>query len=153
MWFSVAATLAVAAVLAALLYFIFWGISLESLGNKIAFLIVTLLAIPSCGLCVWSTLIVTALMVKIEDGFLKLRFGAGAWRKEFALRDIESYRCIRTDFWRGWGIRLYRNGWLYNVAGYDAVEIKMKNGKINCIGTDQPQKLTEAISNALGGIS
>jgi hypothetical protein len=38
--------------------------------------------------------------------------------------------------------------WIYNVSGFDAVEITMKNGKIYRIGTDEPLKLEQAISQS-----
>ncbi len=47
-------------------------------------------------------------------------------------------------FWYyGWGIRgwLWPKMWIYNVSGFDAVEIKLKNGKMYRIGTDEPKKL------------
>ncbi len=42
-------------------------------------------------------------------------------------------------------------GWLYNVSGTDAVELKMKNGKRYRIGTDVPGELAEAIRQAIKG--
>jgi hypothetical protein len=149
LWFSVIATLIVTVVLVAALCLIFSGVSFERLSGKIAFLIWTLLFILPFGFSVWATLIYTSLTVKIEDGFLKLKFGPGLFKKKFALKDIASAESAKTDFWQNWGIRLYRNGWLYNIAGFDAVEIKMKNGKINAIGTDQPQELAAAINNSI----
>ena len=35
--------------------------------------------------------------------------------------------------------------WIYNVAGLDAVEIKLRNGKTYRVGTDEPKKLEQAI--------
>ena len=39
--------------------------------------------------------------------------------------------------------------WIFNVSGFDAVEIKMENGKIFRIGTDEPKKLEHAILQAI----
>jgi hypothetical protein len=36
--------------------------------------------------------------------------------------------------------------WIYSVSGFDAVEIKMKNGKRYRIGTDEPKNLEQAIT-------
>jgi len=52
---------------------------------------------------------------------------------------------VRNQWWWGWGIRLIPGGWLYNVSGLDAVELKMKNGRIFRIGTDEAQRLAEFI--------
>ncbi|MDY0387304.1 MAG: hypothetical protein RBT65_09290 [Methanolobus sp.] len=35
--------------------------------------------------------------------------------------------------------------WIFNDSGFDAVEIKTKNGKIYRIGTDEPKQLERAI--------
>ncbi len=48
----------------------------------------------------------------------------------------------------GWGIRLTPQGWLWNVAGLDAVELTFSNGKKFRIGTDEPGKLLEALSGS-----
>jgi len=39
--------------------------------------------------------------------------------------------------------------WIYNVSGFDAVEIKLKNGKTYRIGTDESQKLEQAILRSI----
>ncbi len=49
----------------------------------------------------------------------------------------------------GWGIRWTPNGWLYNVSGFYAVEIKMKTGKKYRIGTDAPNELEKAIKESI----
>jgi hypothetical protein len=41
------------------------------------------------------------------------------------------------------------DGWLYNVFGSFAVEIRLKNGKKYRIGTDDPQGLNNAIQQDL----
>ena len=41
------------------------------------------------------------------------------------------------------------HGVLYNVSGFDAVEIKLRTGKKFRIGTDVPQELDAAIRQAL----
>jgi hypothetical protein len=49
----------------------------------------------------------------------------------------------------GWGIHYYGKGWLYNVAGLDAVEIRLTSGRRLRIGTDEPEVPCEAISRAI----
>jgi hypothetical protein len=39
--------------------------------------------------------------------------------------------------------------WIFNVSGFDAVEIIMRNGKIYRIGTDIPSGLEAAIKQAI----
>ena len=39
--------------------------------------------------------------------------------------------------------------WIFNVSGFGAVEIRMKNGKIYRIGTDEPKALESAINREI----
>jgi len=109
--------------------------------NKIALAVLVVLVV--------SALIFSSLTVKIENGILEVRFGIGIVRKKFPLKDIESCKKVRNKWYYGWGIRLTPHGWLYNVSGLDAVEIKMKSGKRYRIGTDEPEKLVNAIIQSM----
>ena len=53
-------------------------------------------------------------------------------------------------WWWGWGVRYYGQGWLYNVSGLDAVEIRLKSGKHIRIGTDEPEALVAEIRDHQG---
>lgn len=96
----------------------------------------------------------STLSVSIADNFLKVKFGYGLFRDRFLLSDIVSVSQVKNHWYYGWGIRFWF--WprmtIYNVSGFDAVEIKMKNGKVYRIGTDEPEKLVEALrqSGVLG---
>lgn len=89
------------------------------------------------------------LTVQIDAEHVRIRFGIGLIRKRFPLDQIASCRPVKNSWASGWGIRLTPNGWLFNVSGLDAVELKMQNGKTVRIGTDQPQALATAIEQAL----
>jgi len=39
--------------------------------------------------------------------------------------------------------------WIFNVSGFDAIELTMKNGRIYCIGTDEPEKLEAVIKQII----
>jgi hypothetical protein len=39
-------------------------------------------------------------------------------------------------------------GCLYNFGGFDAVELKLRSGKVFRIGTDEPAVLAETITNS-----
>ena len=145
MWFMGAVTIAITAVF----YFTSKEVSLESAENKVEFYIMLGTGIFTFVVMIWATAFMSALTISIEDGFIKLRFGAGAWRKKFSLEDIVSAKAVKSSFWHGWGIHYTGTAWLYNIAGYDAVEITLKNAKKKWLGTDQPQKLTTAINNTL----
>lgn len=93
------------------------------------------------------------LTVSINDGFVKVKFGYGIFRKKFLVSDIVSAMKVKNPWYCGWGIRLSISPymWIYNVSGFDAVEIKMKNGKVYRIGTDEPEKLEVAIKQVIIG--
>ena len=91
----------------------------------------------------------SSLTVVIWEEELEARFGPGPIRKRFKLNEIESCQVVKNHWYYGWGIRLTPHGWLYNVSGFYAVEIKLRTGKQYRIGTNAPQELEEAIRRAL----
>ncbi len=86
-----------------------------------------------------------SLTVRVGEDVVEIRFGPGLVRKRFPIRDIESCRMVKTSRYDGWGIHHTKGGWLFNVSGFGAVEITMRNGKKYRIGSDEPEKLEEAI--------
>ena len=89
------------------------------------------------------------LTVRIDGDRLRWAFGLGWPRFSLPLADIATVEVTRTTFWQGWGIRRIRHGWLYNIAGWDAVLIKRKDGKQVLLGTDEPRRLQAAIQRAV----
>ena len=118
------------------------GIVLANAGmNWIA---IGVLVVIAAALVLFSRLTVT-----INEDDLELRFGPGLIHERFKLHDIESSQIVRNLWYYGWGIRITPHGWLYNVSGFQAVEIKFRTGKKFRIGTDDPQRLKEAIDLAI----
>ncbi|MEL4304481.1 hypothetical protein [Methanococcoides sp. LMO-2] len=93
----------------------------------------------------------TTLKVTIDETYLRIKFGYGIFWKKFPINEIVSARTVKNHWYYGWGIRLWL--WpkmvIFNVSGFDAVEIKMKNGKVYRIGTDEPKQLENAILQAI----
>ncbi len=91
-----------------------------------------------------------SLQVKIDEKYLKIKFGYGIFQKKFLLNNITSAKIVKNHWYYGWGIRLWLwpYMWIFNVSGLDAVEIKTKNNKIYRIGTDEPEKLKQVILQA-----
>lgn len=87
------------------------------------------------------------LSVSVDENYIRIKFGYGVFRKKFAASEIASAAQVKNYWYYGWGIRLWLwpRMWIFNVSGFDAVEIRMKNGKIYRIGTDEPAKLENAI--------
>ncbi|TAN57519.1 hypothetical protein EPN15_04075 [Patescibacteria group bacterium] len=93
----------------------------------------------------------STLTVFIDKQFLKIRFGWGVFRKKLPISEIAAVKKVKNQWYYGWGIRLWfwPKMWIFNVSGFDAIELTMKNGKIYRIGTDEPEKLASAIKQAL----
>ncbi len=91
-----------------------------------------------------------SLTVRIADGRLQLHFGPGWPRKSWPLEDISAVELTRTTFVEGWGVHRTRRGWLYNVSGFDAVALALKDGRTVLVGTDEPRRLRAALQRAIG---
>ena len=89
------------------------------------------------------------LKITIEDQTLCASFGPGIIRKRVRLAEIVGCEPIRIRWWYGWGIHLTPCGWLYNVSGFDAVAIILRDGKKVALGTDDPHGLVAAIRDSI----
>lgn len=87
------------------------------------------------------------LTVSINENYLQVKFGYGIFFKRFTLNQIASAKIVKNHWYYGWGIKVWfwPYMWIYNISGFDAVEIVMKNGKVYRIGTDTPKELEAAI--------
>jgi len=88
----------------------------------------------------------SSLTIEIDADALRWSFGFGVFRKRIALEDIASATPVRNPWWYGLGIHRTPRGWLYNVAGLDAVEICLRNGRTLRLGTDEPSELIKALA-------
>lgn len=100
-------------------------------------------------LMLYLILMMSSLTVTIDNLFIRVRFGPGVFFKKFPVSEIAGCGSKYKTYVWGWGIRYYFSGWLYNIAGFDSVEIIFKNGKKARIGTDEPEKLAAAIESAI----
>jgi hypothetical protein len=91
-----------------------------------------------------------ALTVEVDASSIQLRFGVGLVRKRIALRGVKSWREVRNPWYSGWGIRMGPGGVMWNVSGFDAVELELDDGTRFRIGTDEPVALAAAIALARG---
>lgn len=130
-------------IIASIAVIIIFGLSLQKIGFNIfiiSFMIFILFILVS--FC--------SLKVTIDEKYLYIKFGYGLFRKRFMLKEIISAKAVINKWYYGWGIRfLWPRVWIYNVSGFDAVEIKMKNRKTYRIGTDEPKNLKKAIHNSI----
>lgn len=86
-----------------------------------------------------------SLTVAINAGFLRFHFGIGLIRKRIPLDQIVDAKPVRNTARHGWGIHRTADGWVYNVSGWEAVEITLADGKRLRLGTDQPNQLARKL--------
>jgi len=91
----------------------------------------------------------------VDEKYLQIKFGYGIFRKKFLLSEIMSVKQAKNHWYYGWGIRLWLwpKMWIYNVSGFDAVEVIMKNGKVYHIGTNVSSELEFAIRRAMSELN
>jgi hypothetical protein len=87
-----------------------------------------------------------SLQTAIAGDQLRVSFGIGLISRTIALGDVRTARTVRNKWYYGWGIRyLGPDGWMFNIAGLEAVELEFKSGKKFRIGTDDAAGLAAAI--------
>lgn len=95
-------------------------------------------------------LLMGTLTVAVDDSHVRIRFGIGLIRRSIELSTIGSAAVTRVPWWVGTGVRRIEGGWLYNVAGRRAVDLRLDGGVRVAIGTDEPSALATAIAEAAG---
>ncbi len=90
------------------------------------------------------------LSVTVDDHELVFGFGVGLIRKRVPLAEVRHFQPVRNPWYYGWGIHFFPGGVLYNVSGFEAVELSLTNGKRLRVGTDQPNALCRAIERVVG---
>jgi hypothetical protein len=105
------------------------------------------------GLMIFFLALFATLTTRVNQQTLNIRFGIGLIRKRFALQDVEEYRLVKNPWYYAWGIHAIPGGWIFNVSGWDAVELRMKSGGRYRIGTNDPQGLMNAIAISLKSLT
>lgn len=94
----------------------------------------------------------STLTVIVQDGAMDVFFGPGLIRRRIPLRRIRDVRVVRNPWYYGWGIRLTPTGWLWNVSGLDGVEVQFDDGHRFRIGSDEPNRLAEALRREMRAV-
>ena len=101
------------------------------------------------GLFLVLAFLFRSLSVEVDAQALRCWFGGGLIRHRIPLAQIESAEVVRNRWYYGWGIRWLPGGWMFNIEGLDAVELRLASGKRFRVGTDQPQELVAAIERQM----
>ncbi|MGD1900795.1 MAG: hypothetical protein ACFB9N_00955 [Geitlerinemataceae cyanobacterium] len=89
------------------------------------------------------------LTVRVDAQAVACQFRFGLLRRQFEIAAIDGAESVRNPWYYGWGIRLTPQGWMYNVSGFDVVQLRLASGKRFRIGTDEPEQLKAAIETAI----
>ncbi len=93
-----------------------------------------------------------SLNISVSDKVIQCSFQWNVIQRTILLSDVQQVEIVRNPWYWGWGIRYTPRGWLWNVSGFDAVELTYDNGRHFRIGTDEPTELCAAIQNAIAEI-
>jgi hypothetical protein len=87
----------------------------------------------------------SSLTVSVSDNEVEWRFGPGLFSFRMARADIAGVSIVRNSLLNGFGIRMRPGFRLYNVSGFDAVELRLKSGDVRRIGTDDASGLAAVL--------
>jgi hypothetical protein len=87
----------------------------------------------------------SSLTVVVSDNQLQWYFGPGLWKYRMPLPDVAGVQIVRNNVLNGFGIRMRPGFRLYNVSGLDAVELRLTNGEVRRLGTDDAAGLAAAL--------
>ena len=86
----------------------------------------------------------------VDNEKIRISYGIGLIKKTIDIHNIERIEIVRNKWYYGLGIRIIKNGWLYNIQGLNAIELKLKNSKsIIRIGTVDNKKLKKEIESKI----
>lgn len=111
----------------------------------------------------WTFLLVGLLMLVLAAAFhhltvedrgtmLFISFGPiRLFRRSINYHDVVSVEVGRTTILDGWGIHLSLNGgWVWNIWGRDCVVLRLKNGGVLRVGTDDTANLVRLLGTRCG---
>lgn len=115
------------------------------LGNTDFFPVILLTFILSAVL-----LLVYRITITIGEQYVSFKMGIGLINKKYPISDIKSVEIVKNNWMYGWGIRVISGGWLYNVSGFKAIELRFHSSdKVIRIGTDKPEEVAEEIRSLI----
>ena len=103
------------------------------------------IAVVSATLLLLTIAAFYKLTIKIDNQALRASLGIGLIQRTIPISEITVCEPIRIRWWYGWGIHFTSYGWLYNVSGWDAVAIALRDGRKFALGTNDPQGIATAI--------
>lgn len=95
-------------------------------------------------------LLVYRLTITISEQYVSFKMGIGLINKKYPISDIKSVEIVKNSWIYGWGIRVIPRGWLFNVSGFKAIELRFHSSdKVIRIGTDKPEEVEKEIRSLI----
>jgi hypothetical protein len=114
----------------------------------------------SPNLYIWLILALTFLIclltfykltITIDNTHLSFKLGIGLVSKSYKIEDLSSCTPVTNSVFYGIGIRMLNGGWLYNVSGLKAIELRFKHKtSVVRIGTNKPDEISQLIQSIIG---
>ncbi|HJV77465.1 MAG TPA: hypothetical protein VJ602_03715 [Paludibacter sp.] len=118
------------------------GFSADQETYLYAFLVVTFLI---CILTFYKLTII------VDNTSVSFKLGIGVFGKSYNLSEIASCKPVKNCWIYGVGIHMIPGGWLYNVSGFKAIELRFKNStRVIRIGTNKPDEIAGVIKELIG---
>lgn len=93
-----------------------------------------------------AALLFYGMTTEIDGESISVWFGVGLIRKKIPLSRIVATETVKSPWYYGWGIRLIPNGWMFNIRGPHAIELKFNDSdRIFRIGSMHPDVLKKEI--------
>ena len=90
------------------------------------------------------------LTITIDSTHVSFKLGIGLFSKSYKIANISSCTPVTNSAFYGIGIRMLPNGWLYNVSGLKAIELRFKHkASVIRIGTNKPDEVSQFIQSLI----
>jgi hypothetical protein len=114
----------------------------------VAFMTGAKLILVTLGAILLCVLLFPTLTTVVQGNQVTCFFGSGLIQRTIVLDEVAAVSVVQNPWFYGWGLRLIPGGSLWSVSGFDAVEVRLVDGKRFRIGTDEPHELCSALATA-----
>jgi hypothetical protein len=92
------------------------------------------------------------LTITVDNTHISFKLGIGLVSKSYKIEDLSSCTSVTNSAIYGIGIRMLPSGWLFNVSGLKAIELRFKHKtSVVRIGTNNPDEISQLIQSLIGG--
>jgi len=90
------------------------------------------------------------IVIEVGENQISFKLGIGLLKRTYQINDLTSCTPVRCSLMSGFGIRRIANGWLYNISGLDAIELRFEDKRnIIRIGTNKSDEIASLVSSLI----